>query len=76
MNTRRDLEIAPTKDAISDCAQYNKGTIDYPIESRKDQGEIASGKSRLVFGIRKIGRMEDGKGENFRSTHTSNQMHT
>ena len=39
-------------------------------------GGASSGGSLLIFGIRKIGRMEDGKGENFRFTHTSSQMDT
>ena len=37
---------------------------------------VKAGESHLIFGIRKIGRMEDGKGENFRSAHTSSQMDT
>ena len=35
-----------------------------------------SGETPLIFGIRKIGRLEDGKCEKFPSTHTANRMDT
>ena len=47
-----------------------ESTISYYILKLKCKTNTNIGGSHLIFGIRKIGRMEDGKGEKYPSTHT------
>ena len=51
-------------------------SITYNATYGQEPQPFLLGETRLIVGKRKIGRMEDGMGEKFPSTHTSSHKET